>query len=476
MPDHNADADRLPPGVWKAASVAMLGSLLAQMDATVVNVSLSSLATDLHSTLPTIQWVMSGYLLALALVMPLNGWLVDRVGAKKLYLWCFSAFTIASALCSAAWSADSLIGFRILQGVTGGLLAPMAQLIMARAAGRHMMKVMGYAAVPVLLGPMLGPVLAGVILQYLSWRWLFLVNVPVGVLAIFLSSVFLSKDDALTQQRPFDFRGFLLLAPALVLFLYGADHIADRPGDACLGVSVALLLIFVRYALRKGPEALLDIQLLRGGVFTVSARTQFLQNGIVYATQMLLPLYLIRACGRTPGEVGWMLVPMGVGMLAVYPSMGWLTKHFGLRRVATSGSVIGLVSSLLLLYLAQHRLAGILFGASLLLRGAGQSAIGVPSIAAAYSGVPKAELPMATTTLNILQRLGGPTLTTLMATSLAWSMQGSGSLEGVSRAFVLSFLALAALHVLLLVSTAQLPRLLPNAAQVDELELEEAAR
>src|ERR1700744_2146868 len=139
--DEKPEAARPSPHLWKISSVAVLGSFLAQMDATIVNVSLSSLALELHATLSNIQWVTSGYLLALALTLPLSGWLVDRVGAKALYLLCFSAFTLTSALCGLAWSANSLIGFRILQGMSGGLLAPMAQLIMARAAGEKMARV-----------------------------------------------------------------------------------------------------------------------------------------------------------------------------------------------------------------------------------------------------------------------------------------------------------------------------------------------
>src|SRR6201987_2326681 len=157
MPKNSSNTVRLDPLVWKITAVAVLGSFLAQLDATIVNVSLSSLAVDLHSSLTAIQWVTSGYLLALALTLPLNGWLVDRIGAKALYLWCFSAFTLTSALCGLAWSANSLIGFRVLQGMSGGLLAPMAQLIMVRAAGEKMARIFGFAAMPVLLAALLGP-------------------------------------------------------------------------------------------------------------------------------------------------------------------------------------------------------------------------------------------------------------------------------------------------------------------------------
>src|ERR1700731_3895554 len=129
LPKQLQQSDRLDPLVWKNTSVAVIGSFLSQLDATVVNVSLSSLAVDLRSSLTAIQWVTSGYLLALALMLPLNGWLVERIGAKSLYLWCFSVFTLSSALCGLAWSANSLIAFRILQGMSGGLMAPMTQRV-----------------------------------------------------------------------------------------------------------------------------------------------------------------------------------------------------------------------------------------------------------------------------------------------------------------------------------------------------------
>ncbi|MFC5863460.1 MFS transporter [Acidicapsa dinghuensis] len=394
--------------------------------------------------------------------MPLNGWLVDRVGVRTLYLWCFSAFTLASALCGAAWSAESLIGFRILQGMAGGLLAPMAQLIMAQAAGRHMAKVLGYAAVPILLGPLLGPIIAGAILQYLTWRWLFLVNLPIGALGLLLAVLFLPRSETRAQKRAFDVQGFLLLSPALVLFLYGADHIGIREGQGCFAAGVLVICVFARTALRKGRRALVDLELFRKGAFSVSAQTQFLQNGIVYATQMLLPLYLIRSCGRTPAAVGLLLLPLGLGMLVVYPSLGWLTNRFGIRNVAASGSLVSLLTAVALALLARHNIVGPIFVAALVLRGVGQGAIGVPSISAAYSGVPKSELPMATTTLNIVQRLGGPTMTTFLATFLARRMESGWSLEVISSSFVQTFVLLILLHALLFLSTMYLPKALPR--------------
>jgi EmrB/QacA subfamily drug resistance transporter len=448
-------SEKLLAGIWKIGTVAILGSFLAQLDATVVNVSLPTLVVELHSTLSTIQWVMSGYLLALALMLPMNGWLVDRIGAKRLYLWCFATFTLSSALCGAAWSAESLVGFRVLQGMSGGLLAPMAQMMIARTGGKHMARVMGYAALPILLGPILGPVLAGTILQHASWRWLFLVNVPVCLAGIVMAALFLPDDTGERRVRAFDGVGFVLLSPGLVLFLYGSDHLRETTGRVLLGAAALLLGLFVRHGIAKGEGALLDLELFQRKVFATAASTQFLSNGVSYAAQMLVPFYLIRVCGKSPSETGLMLAPLGLGMVCVYPLMGKLTQRFGIRWVSASGAALALVGLAPMVFLASHGLMTAVFVAALVVRGIGQGAVGIPSITAAYASVPKRELPMATTSLNIVQRLGGPTLTTVCATFLAWRMRLSGGAS--AKAFVAGFALLCGLQVLALVSALQLP-------------------
>jgi EmrB/QacA subfamily drug resistance transporter len=457
LPKASSKFSGLDPLVWKITTVAVLGSFLSQLDATVVNVSLSSLAVDLHSSLTAIQWVTSGYLLALALMLPLNGWLVERIGAKSLYLWCFSVFTLASALCGLAWSANSLIAFRILQGMSGGLMAPMAQMMMARAAGKHMARIIGYAAVPVMLGPILGPVIAGAILQHASWRWLFLVNLPVGVLAIVLAVLFLPNDREETGSRELDLPGFALLSPGLVLFLYGSDHLGERIGLTAFLVSIVLLALFFRMAIRKEDRALINLQLFKSRTFSASATTQFMSNGISFAGQMLIPIYLIRACGQSPSATGWLLAPLGVGMICSYPWMGILTQRFGIRKVSAGGALLAFAGTLPFLYLASHGLVLAVLAGALFLRGVGLSAVGIPSISAAYASVRKQDLPMATTSLNIVQRLGGPTLTTLCATFLGWRLGMAPSSANLFGAFTAAFLLLCGLHAFLFAAALRLP-------------------
>jgi len=458
LPEISSEPGKLPSSVWKIVSVAVLGSFLSQLDATVVNVSLSSLAAELHSSLTVVQWVTSGYLLALALMLPLNGWLVDRIGAKSLYLWCFSTFTLSSVLCGMAWSIHTLIAFRVLQGMSGGLLAPMAQMMLARAAGRHMARVMGYAALSVMLGPILGPVIAGAILQHASWRWLFFVNLPVGIVAVLLAALFLPDDRGDTKPRNLDLSGLVLLSPGLVLFLYGSDHLNERSGIATLILAVVLLGVFLKTAGPKGDAALLDLRLFKGKAFSASVTTQFLSNGITFASQMLIPFYLIRACGRSPSATGWLLAPLGLGMACSYPWMGALTQRFGIRRVSAGGALLALCGTLPFLYLAEHGLVLMVLAATLFVRGMGMGAIGVPSISAAYASVSKRDLPMATTSLNIVQRLGGPTLTTACATFLAWRLRSEHIASHASTgAFAEAFLLLCGLHVLLFIAALRLP-------------------
>jgi EmrB/QacA subfamily drug resistance transporter len=451
-----AQRDRLDPLVWRITTVAVLGSLLAQLDATIVNVSLSGLAHELHATLPAIQWVTSGYLLALTLVLPLSGWLIDRIGGRALYLWCFSSFTLSSLLCGFAWSADALVGFRLLQGASGGLLAPMAQLMMKRAAGNQFTRVAGYATVPILLGPLLGPVIAGLILRYASWRWLFFVNLPVGVLALVLSVLFLPDDRNYLQPREMDWLGLMLLSPGLALILFGAERIRQHTGIVAMVAGVVLFVVFLRVEVRKAGRALIDLRQFHNRTFTVAAAAQFLSNGVMFAGQMLIPLFLIQACGRSPAAMGWMLAPLGLGMMVAFLPLGFLTERFGARAVATGGALLSLVATLMLAWLATRPLQVATLLTALFLRGAGLGATALPAMSAAYASVEQRNLPMATTTLNILQRLGGPTLTTLCALMLAELLDARLPLVGMN-AWGATFLLLAMLHAVMVVTVIRLP-------------------
>jgi EmrB/QacA subfamily drug resistance transporter len=450
-----AESDRLDPRIWKIAAVVAMGPLMSQMDSTVVNVSLSTIRHDLHTSIDTVQWIVGGYLLALALVLPLNAWLVDRVGAKRLYLASFSAFTLASLLCGAARSIETLICARLLQGVAGGLLAPMAQMMMARIAGRHMAKVMGYSVMPVLIAPIIGPTIAGGILKYAGWPWLFYINLPIGILAVMLAARLLPTDEAPARKRRFDVLGFLMISPALVALLYGFDHVRTLSGDLILLAGALLMAAFVRHALLRGDAALVDVRLFGNRIFTTATTTQFLSNSATAAGQLLLPLFLIVGCGFTPSAAGGILAAQGLGMLCIYPALGFITGKFLCRPVSSGGALLVCLSTLPILWMTVGPFTPWLMIVTLFLRGLGQGAVGLPAISAGYAAVPKDKLPLAATAANIAQRVGAPVGTTLMGivlSQMAPRHDGPGA-----HAFTVAFLALTGLQLLVLGSASRLP-------------------
>jgi len=451
-----SSSEKLAPGVWKVVLVVLLGPFMTSLDSTVVNVSMSTLASELHSTIGDTQWIISGYLLALALMLPLSGWLVDRVGAKRIYIGCFTAFTIASVLCGVAQNMGQLIFFRVLQGMAGGLLAPMAQMMIARIAGRQLARVMGYSVMPILLAPILGPVIAGAVLQSLNWRWLFYLNLPIGVLALALAVVLLPSDEENIFQRPFDLPGFLLLSPGLALLLYGLENTAHQYGRCCLVGSVPLLAAFLLYAKRKGKTALIDIALFREPVFLTASITQFFSNGVTFAGQMLTPLFLISGCHLSAAQTGLLVAPTGLGMMVSYPLMGFLTEKFGCRAVSAGGALLALLATLPFIWMAQYEMIPSVLAVTLFFRGMGLGAINIPSMSAAYASVTKEKLAIATTAINIVQRLGGPIATTLAALILE-SSGGMSSSTTTSHSFVVAFIFLSALQVVDMISACFLP-------------------
>ena len=443
----------LDPNILRVVAVVLLGPFMTQIDSTVVNVSLSAIRDDLHSSTESAQWIVSGYLLALALMLPLNGWLVDRIGAKRLYLVCFSLFTVTSIACGASRSMTALIGARVGQGMAGGLLAPLTQLMMARVAGKQMARVLGYAVVPVLVAPILGPVLAGAILKSASWPWVFYVNLPVGVFAVALAAWLLPRDERSLNPRPFDALGFLLISPGLVALLYGLERAARGHGIAPLALGAVLLGGFALHARRARSSALIDLQLFESGLFANAAVTMFLVNGMLYASQFLVPLYLVTGAGLSPERVGWLLAPAAVAMLFVYPMVGTITDRFGCRNVVAAGVVLTLLGTLPFVWMTQRGFttAGVEIG--LFMRSAGQGAIGIPTVSAAYASVAKEKLSAATTAVNIVQRLGGPMATIAVAIAVTYA---TGRTSG-EIAFLVPFLALMAIQVLALGCAARLP-------------------
>src|SRR4051795_6743120 len=188
--------------VWVVAVVVTVGVIMSILDTTIVNVALETLARELQAPLNTIQWVSTGYLLSLAVIIPLTGWMSERYGAKRIWMVSVALFGLGSALCGVAWSAGSLIFFRILQGFGGGMIMPVGMSLLTQTAGpKKVGRVMSVIGVPMLLGPVLGPVIGGLIVGSISWRWIFYVNVPIAIGALLLAARLLHADSGRSDDR-----------------------------------------------------------------------------------------------------------------------------------------------------------------------------------------------------------------------------------------------------------------------------------
>src|ERR671933_2799703 len=215
--------------VWIVAAVVIVGVIMSILDTTIVNVALETLSRELDAPLNTIQWVATGYLLALATVIPLTGWMSERFGSKQVWMSSVALFGLGSALCGLAWSAESLIVFRVLQGFGGGMIMPVGQAILAQAAGpQRMGRIMAVIGVPTLLGPILGPVIGGLIVDNVSWRWIFFVNLPVGAVALALAWRILPARDVRGPRPVLDALGLALLSPGLAALVYGLSQVGSK--------------------------------------------------------------------------------------------------------------------------------------------------------------------------------------------------------------------------------------------------------
>jgi EmrB/QacA subfamily drug resistance transporter len=410
----------LPKDVRAIALVVIVGAVMSILDTTIVNVALETLRVDLDAPLSTIQRVSTGYLLALATVYPLTGWAAERFGPRRVWMTVVAAFVVTSGLCGLAWNAESLIAFRVLQGAAGGNIIPVGIITLAQAAGpKRMGRVMSVVGVPMLLAPVVGPVLGGLIVEHLSWRWIFFVNLPVGIGGLVMAYRLLPRERASGTQgladgeRPtLDLRGLALLSPGVALLVFGLSEYGTQrtfTGSTSVWVpivlAVVLLVAFVRHALRAA-HPLVDVRLFRMPGFSAAGGTTFLIGVALFGSMLLLPLYYQIARGEAPVTAGLLLVPQGIGAAIAMNVGGRLTDRIGAGPVVLGGLTILLVGTLPFCFVGADTSYWLL-GGGLFLRGVGLGATMMPAMAAAYATLDRSQVPRATPQLNVLQRVGG---------------------------------------------------------------------
>ncbi|WP_062645724.1 MDR family MFS transporter [Streptomyces maremycinicus] len=440
------DPDRIDPAVWRTAFTVLVGALAVVFDTTIVSVALDDLAGDLDAPLSTVQWVSTGYLLAIFVTIPLAGWAQARVGGKRLWIASLSVFLLGSILSALAWSSTSLIAFRVVQGVAGGIMMPLTvTLIMQAAKGRNIGKVMAVITVPTALGPVLGPVLGGLVLHLADWRWLFLVNIPFCVAGCLLARRDLPDDrPAPDGHRPrLDVVGLLLLSPGVAALIYGLSQVGGGTGFTGARVLVpvvgglALIGVFVAWALPR-DGALVDLRLFRHRAVASSSALVFLAGLSLYGAMMLLPLYFQQVRGEDALGAGLLLVPQGVGALVARGLAGRYTDRFGPRRVAIAAFTFVTAAGVPFAFVTADTGEPLLM-AALFVRGIGLGAAMIAPSGAAYVGLRHEEIPDASIITRVAQQIGGSIGIAVLTVVLQRSAGDARTPEALAHGFDAAF-------------------------------------
>jgi EmrB/QacA subfamily drug resistance transporter len=475
------DADRAPiePYVWKIAGVVILGMVMSILDTTIVNVALNTLGRELHSSISEIQWVITGYLLSLAAVIPVTGWAARRFGAKRVYMTSLVLFTAGSALCATASTTTTLVLFRILQGAGGGMIMPLAMLIMAQVAGPgRISRVMPIVSMPAMLAPILGPVVGGLILQNLHWSWIFLVNVPIGVIA-FIAGWRIIPHTESGPAGKLDVLGLVLLPLGSAATVFGLSELGNGSslGSAEVLVpivaGVALSVIFVLHALRI-ERPLLDVRLYGNRVFAAASSTTFWLGAALFGAMILVPLYYQEVRGENVLVTGLLVGPQGIGMLLVMPFTGRFTERFGGGRVAFSGVIVLCLSTIPLCFIGTTT-SILAISLVLLVRGVGIGLAFVPAMSVAFASMRPDQLSDASPQLNVVQRLGGAIGTTVLAVVLQRSTGALHTPTKLASAFGTAYTWSLALGALALIPCVLLMRAERPGMRAEEGAAERAA-
>ncbi|GAA2626011.1 DHA2 family efflux MFS transporter permease subunit [Paractinoplanes durhamensis] len=428
---------KLDAAVLKIAGVVVLGAIMSILDITVVSVALPTFQTEFNATYAQVAWTLTGYTLALATVIPLSGWAADRFGTKRLYMLALFLFTAGSVLCATAGSIEQLVGYRVLQGLGGGMLMPLGMTIMTRAAGPERIgRLMAVLGIPMLLGPIGGPILGGWLIEAASWHWVFLINLPIGIIGLVYAQLALPKDDPKPSES-FDFVGMLMLSPGLALFLFGVSSLPETGTITATKVWVtmligALLVIgFVFYSF-KPKHPLLDLRLFRNRRLAVSTISLFVFIIAFMGAGLLFPSYFLQVRGESTLHAGLLMAPQGIGAMITMPIAGTLADRIPVGRTVPFAMAL-IAAGFFTFTQVGTDTSYLLLCGSLFVMGLGMGGTMMPIMTSALRTLTSHEVARGSTLVNILQQIGGSIGTAIMSVILTSHLNGSAEIPGATN-------------------------------------------
>jgi MFS transporter, DHA2 family, multidrug resistance protein len=428
-----AEDQSVPVSPWLVAVTVMLATFMEVLDTSVANVALPHIAGNLSATVDESTWILTSYLVSNAIVLPLSGWFSTLFGRKRFYMTCVVIFTLSSALCGLAPTLPMLVLFRVMQGVGGGALQPVAQAILVESFPlKKRGMAMAVYGMGVVVAPIVGPTLGGWITDNFSWRWIFLINIPVGVISVMMTSMIISDPPYLKRRTlrgglHIDYIGLSLLVIGLAFLEIVLDEGQRRDwleselivASAIVGITALITVVF--WELRQ-KEPVLELRMLKDRNFMLSTVTMFLLGFVLYGSTVLLPLFLQTLLGYTAMQSGLVLSPGGFAVIALMPVAGFLLTRYQPRWLIIFGMAI---SSLGLFQMAHFNLE-MASGTAVMARvvqSAGMAFLFVPMNTLAFAFVPKEKTNYATGLINLARNFGGSAGIAMVSTLLARRQQ-----------------------------------------------------
>ena len=421
---------------WLIAVSVMFATFMEVLDTTVVNVSLPHIAGSLSATTEEATWALTSYLVANAIVLPMTGWLAGVFGRKRLLMVSVVGFTVASFLCGLAPTLWLLIVFRILQGATGGALQPLSQAVLLEAFPPHERgKAMGFWALGIVVAPILGPVLGGYLTDSYSWRWVFYINIPIGIASIVMTQLFIFDPPYLKQERrPVDYWGIGLLVLGIGALQVVLDKGQQEDWFASLFVvtlsvisALSLVALIVRELWAEHP--IVDLHVFKERSYAVGVFLMSVVGFVLYGSMVLLPIMLQTLLGYPALEAGVAMAPRGLGSFLMMPATGLMVGRFDPRKLLTAGLLVGGGT---LLWMSRLNLqAGYWdFFWPQFFQGVGLSLLFVPLTTVAMAAIPRERMGNATSLFNLMRNIGGSVGIALTGTLIARRQQAATAVLG----------------------------------------------